>query len=100
MSIPTSPDGPTQEALSCKSPCSCAKSGLYHSSREAVECARSKADRNRGAASDAELRDEPVAVAAVDRARELDDLALRRVRHPLEQEGRRVERDVERLGLL
>ena len=53
-----------------------------------------------GPAADAELGDEAVAVAAVDRARELDDLAARGARDALEQERRRVERDAERRRLL
>src|SRR5947209_12063571 len=49
---------------------------------------------------DAELRHEAIAVAAVDRADELDDFSALRARDPLEQERRRVERHAHRLGLL
>src|SRR3954454_4074269 len=48
----------------------------------------------------AELGDQPVAVAAVDRADVLDDLALAGPRRPLEQECRRVQRHAQVLRLL
>ena len=48
----------------------------------------------------AQLRDQPVPVAAVGRDRELDHVARGRARDALEQESRRVERDPQRLGLL
>src|SRR5215470_2653003 len=48
----------------------------------------------------AQVRDEPVTVAAVDRVDELDDLAALGARDPLEQERGRVQRHFERLGLL
>ena len=46
-----------------------------------------------------ELGDEAVPVAAVERADELDGLALDRPAGPLEEESRRMERDAEELGL-
>src|SRR5690349_18707633 len=42
--------------------------------------------------ADAELGDDPVAVAPVDRDRELADVARRAARHALEEERRRMER--------
>src|ERR671930_1848439 len=57
-------------------------------------------ERLRGNAADAELGDEPVAVATVRRARELDDVAGGGTRDALEQERGRVERHAERARLL
>src|SRR5262245_1390815 len=57
-------------------------------------------DRLGGLAADPQLVDDPVAVAPIGRARELDDLAVGRARDPLEQKRRRVERHPERLRLL
>src|SRR5262249_58629628 len=51
-------------------------------------------------AADPELVDDPVAVAAIRRDRELDDLAVGRSSDPLEQKRRRVERNAERLRFL
>src|SRR3954468_19114369 len=47
-----------------------------------------------------QLRHEVVAVAAVDRAHELDDGAVLGAARPLEEEGGRVQRDAERARLL
>src|SRR4051812_15360702 len=47
-----------------------------------------------------ELRDEPVAVATVDRAREFDDVVLVGAGDALEEERRRVERHAEELRFL
>src|SRR5207244_1556969 len=57
-------------------------------------------DRSAAPGLATELRDQPIAVAAVDRADVLDDLAGLRARRPLEQEGGRVEWDTEHVGLL
>src|SRR5439155_10666127 len=48
----------------------------------------------------AELGHEPEAVAAVDRPHVLDDPPVLGARDPLEEEGRRVERDAKRVGFV
>src|SRR5436305_903994 len=57
---------------------------------------RGRRDRDRGGAADADLGHDPVAVAAVGRARELDEIAGGRPGDPLEAQGGRVERHAER----
>src|SRR5581483_3152943 len=69
------------------------------SGAEAVAVERNRDVGNTQHWPHAQLGDEPVAVASVDRAHELDHLGLG-AGEPLEQERRRVERDAERPGLL
>src|SRR5204863_75265 len=73
------------------------KAGLYQLERDIGE-AGCKAELRVPAG--AELGNEPVAIAAVDRDGELDDLAVRRAGDPLEEERGGVERHAEHLGLL
>src|SRR6476661_3797461 len=61
---------------------------------------RSRGDRDGRGTAEPDLRHEPVAIAAIGRARELDHLAGRGSGHPLEEQRRRVERHTERRRLL
>src|SRR3954452_22434113 len=61
---------------------------------------RGRGDRHGRGAADADLGHDPVAVAPVGRARELDHVACRRAGDALEEERRRVKRNAERARLL